>query len=45
MKETDPHKQLAAAAGRIPSGLYVLTARRGDAETGLLCELRAAVLI
>jgi flavin reductase (DIM6/NTAB) family NADH-FMN oxidoreductase RutF len=28
--------QLAAALGRIPSGLYVLTARHGDAETGML---------
>lgn len=36
MKETDPQRQLAAALGRIPSGLYILTARQGDAETGML---------
>jgi flavin reductase (DIM6/NTAB) family NADH-FMN oxidoreductase RutF len=32
----DAHRQLAAALGRIPSGLFILTARRGDAETGML---------
>lgn len=35
MKETEP-RQLAAALGRIPSGLFILTARHGDAETGIL---------
>lgn len=29
---------LAAALGRIPSGLFVLTARRGEAETGMLAS-------
>lgn len=37
MKETDPQRQqLAAALGRVPSGLFILTARNGDVETGLL---------
>jgi flavin reductase (DIM6/NTAB) family NADH-FMN oxidoreductase RutF len=27
---------LAAALGRLPSGLFVLTARKGEAETGML---------
>ena len=34
----DPQKNLAAALGRIPSGLFVLTARQGDAETGMLAS-------
>lgn len=34
----DPHKDLGAALGRIPSGLFILTARRGDEETGLLAS-------
>jgi flavin reductase (DIM6/NTAB) family NADH-FMN oxidoreductase RutF len=38
MKDTDPHKQLAAALGRIASGLFILTARNGDTETGMLCS-------
>jgi flavin reductase (DIM6/NTAB) family NADH-FMN oxidoreductase RutF len=29
---------LLAALGRIPSGLFVLTGRRGDAETGMLAS-------
>lgn len=32
----EPHRQLAAALGRIPSGLFILTARRGEAESGML---------
>jgi flavin reductase (DIM6/NTAB) family NADH-FMN oxidoreductase RutF len=32
MKPTD----LASALGRIPSGLFILTVRHGDAETGIL---------
>jgi flavin reductase (DIM6/NTAB) family NADH-FMN oxidoreductase RutF len=36
MPETDPHKQLGAALGRIPSGLFILTARCGEVETGML---------
>jgi flavin reductase (DIM6/NTAB) family NADH-FMN oxidoreductase RutF len=31
-------KGLAAALGRIPSGIFVLTARRGKEETGLLAS-------
>jgi flavin reductase (DIM6/NTAB) family NADH-FMN oxidoreductase RutF len=38
MKDSDPQKQLAAALGRVPSGLFILTARRGDAETGMLAS-------
>jgi flavin reductase (DIM6/NTAB) family NADH-FMN oxidoreductase RutF len=36
MKDADPRRQLASALGRIPSGLFVLTARNGAAETGML---------
>jgi flavin reductase (DIM6/NTAB) family NADH-FMN oxidoreductase RutF len=36
MSDADGHKQLLAALGRIPSGLFVLTARRGQVETGVL---------
>lgn len=36
--ETDPAESLAAALGRIPSGLFVLTVRHGDAETGMLAS-------
>src|SRR5262249_2549628 len=32
----DSHRQMAAALGRVPSGLFVLTARRGDLESGML---------
>lgn len=39
MKDVDPQRQqLAAAVGRIPSGLFVLTARQGEAETGMLAS-------
>jgi flavin reductase (DIM6/NTAB) family NADH-FMN oxidoreductase RutF len=31
-------KQLAAALGRIPSGLFVLTLRHGEMETGMLAS-------
>ena len=34
----DPVKELAAAVGRIPSGLFVVTVRNGDRETGLLAS-------
>ena len=34
----DPHKTLAAALGRIPSGLFVLTASHGTEETGMLAS-------
>lgn len=36
MPEHDAGKRLASALGRIPSGLFILTVRRGDAETGML---------
>jgi flavin reductase (DIM6/NTAB) family NADH-FMN oxidoreductase RutF len=36
--DTDPPESLAAALGRIPSGLFVLTARDGDSETGMLAS-------
>lgn len=36
MSEADHLKLLAAALGRIPSGLFILTVRNGDAETGML---------
>ncbi len=35
---TDPSESLAAALGRVPSGLFVLTARNGDRETGMLAS-------
>ncbi|QJW94135.1 flavin reductase family protein [Frigoriglobus tundricola] len=34
----DPSESLAAALGRIPSGLFVLTAGSGSAETGMLAS-------
>ena len=36
--QTDEEKALAAALGRIPSGLFVLTARHGRQETGMLAS-------
>ncbi len=38
MDASDPKKQLLAALGRIVSGMFVVTARRGDAETGMLAS-------
>jgi flavin reductase (DIM6/NTAB) family NADH-FMN oxidoreductase RutF len=38
MNEADPHKALAAALGRVPSGLFILTARREGGETGMLAS-------
>jgi len=35
---TETHRQTLAALGRVPSGLFVLTARRGSAETGMLAS-------
>lgn len=35
---TDTDKSLAAALGRIPSGLFVLTAKHGKQETGMLAS-------
>jgi flavin reductase (DIM6/NTAB) family NADH-FMN oxidoreductase RutF len=34
--ESEPHRHLAAALGRIPSGLFILTIRHEGAETGVL---------
>jgi flavin reductase (DIM6/NTAB) family NADH-FMN oxidoreductase RutF len=36
MSEPESHKHLLAALGRVPSGLFVLTVRHGEAETGML---------
>jgi len=38
MNEADPQRQLASALGRIPSGLFILTVRHGEAETGMLAS-------
>jgi flavin reductase (DIM6/NTAB) family NADH-FMN oxidoreductase RutF len=38
MSDQDPQKQLAAALGRVPSGLFILTVRNGDSETGMLAS-------
>jgi len=35
---SDAPKPLSAALGRIPSGLFILTVRRGEAETGMLAS-------
>ncbi|AWM39653.1 Diflavin flavoprotein A 1 [Gemmata obscuriglobus] len=35
---SDPSESLAAALGRVPSGLFVLTAKSGDRETGMLAS-------
>jgi flavin reductase (DIM6/NTAB) family NADH-FMN oxidoreductase RutF len=34
--DSEPHRQLTAALGRIPSGLFILTIRHAAAETGVL---------
>jgi flavin reductase (DIM6/NTAB) family NADH-FMN oxidoreductase RutF len=36
MPDGEGRKELGQALGRVPSGLFVLTARRGDLETGML---------
>ncbi len=38
MSDLDPEKQLAAALGRIPSGLFIVTVQEGTRETGLLAS-------
>jgi flavin reductase (DIM6/NTAB) family NADH-FMN oxidoreductase RutF len=35
---TDANKQLMAALGRIVSGMFIITARRGQEETGMLAS-------
>ena len=36
MHTADPHKNLASALGRIPSGVFILTLAQNGIETGLL---------
>lgn len=38
MSETEPQADLAHILGQIPSGLYILTARHEDQETGMLAS-------
>jgi len=38
MKTDDTAKQLAAALGRIPSGLFIVTLGRGGVESGMLAS-------
>ena len=38
MSEPDRARSWAAALGRVPSGMFVLTARHGDDETGMLAS-------
>src|SRR5438874_1811187 len=35
---TEAQRHAAAALGRIPSGIFILTARRDEAETGMLAS-------
>lgn len=38
MHTGDPHKNLAAALGRVPSGIFILTLSRDGVETGMLAS-------
>jgi flavin reductase (DIM6/NTAB) family NADH-FMN oxidoreductase RutF len=38
MSQEDAARQMAATLGRIPSGLFVVTARQGALETGMLAS-------
>jgi flavin reductase (DIM6/NTAB) family NADH-FMN oxidoreductase RutF len=38
MKPDDPHRPLASALGRIPSGIFVLTVAGDGVETGMLAS-------
>ncbi len=38
MQTSDPNKSLAAALGRIPSGVFILTATKDAVETGMLAS-------
>ena len=38
MNETENRNLMLAALGRIPSGLFILTIKHGDAETGMLAS-------
>jgi flavin reductase (DIM6/NTAB) family NADH-FMN oxidoreductase RutF len=35
---TEDQRHLAAALGRVPSGMFILTVRHGEAETGMLAS-------
>jgi flavin reductase (DIM6/NTAB) family NADH-FMN oxidoreductase RutF len=38
MSETERRNEMMAALGRIPSGLFILTVKHGDQETGMLAS-------
>lgn len=38
MNDSEPVKSLAAALGKVPSGLFILTVRHGEQETGMLAS-------
>ena len=38
MKSDDPERQLGAALGRIPSGIFIVAVRRGEHETAMLAS-------
>lgn len=38
MSDADSRKQLGGALGKVPSGLFILTARHDDAVTGMLAS-------
>jgi flavin reductase (DIM6/NTAB) family NADH-FMN oxidoreductase RutF len=38
MSEAERQKSLSAALGRVPSGLFILTACHGEAQTGMLAS-------
>jgi flavin reductase (DIM6/NTAB) family NADH-FMN oxidoreductase RutF len=38
MQTTDPQKNLAAALGRVPSGIFILTLTHDGGETGMLAS-------
>ena len=38
MSDGEQRKGMLAALGRVPSGLFILTIRHGDAETGMLAS-------
>jgi flavin reductase (DIM6/NTAB) family NADH-FMN oxidoreductase RutF len=38
VNDPDPQRRLASALGRVASGLFILTVRNGDDETGMLAS-------
>jgi len=38
MPDGDPRKEMLAALGRVPSGLFILTIRHGNDDTGMLAS-------